>query len=416
MDFLKEEETLIELKKYQLAIDRLLNKLPSEIGNGRIYYLLSFCYRATGNYEKAGDYINVACKIDPHSVVNLNEKAQVEFSLGNIEVSRSILFSSLRIQPIQIEAHLLMASIHLATNEIDRAATSAKKALAISPENTQARNMLILTHLTQNKLAEGKKVLDEVLKVDPTNAFSLSNLAMYQSFNKKHIEASEILKQLIRIDPENIMLKRNLRIAIISRNFIIRNVLSLSRFIQISKVKSEAIFLIITMIFLGAGLILSYQHPSKTIDIILFFALLYYIGIQLLLMLLPQFGIFILLQDKLGRHIVGRKELMWTIISILLLLLGITGVLRYFINGNYIESSNSLLVGMFIIYLSTLAPGLIQITMLRNQIIVAAYMIIFMGLCLVVFAVDPHPFLRMLVLLLIMLSIFILKSNIQSSG
>lgn len=395
---------LIERKKYNLAIEKLRERLLSNPDDSYLYYLISICHCGIENYSKGIVFIKKALELDSTSSAFLNHYAEIEIENRNYGQSLEILRQSLKIDPNQEEVFLLKSRIELENGKIGEAVEEAKKALALAPDNNFAKNIISLGCIIRKNYSEANQLIIQCLKKDPLDAFSLLNLALIKFFKNEIVEAKEILKQILSRDPENEVIKEGLKQVIISKNLLANSLFKLGLFTIIHKKTFRLLIRVSYRLIVVIGVLIFLNSYSRGLESLLAVIILGFYGFFFLpFKILPQLFYGILFFDPLGKYLLTDKDKIVTVGSLIFFILGAIFFLFYF-TGPIERQSDILILGLYNFFLSGILSDLITFQVKSIQNALSLYII---GVVCLVLIYATMPGMRAFSIFLVLISVFI---------
>lgn len=182
-----------------------ISKKPS-YGKGQnsyYYYLLSQIKAFEGQEGEVHKLLDLALDKDTDSSFLLMQKAYSDARLENIEIAFKEVKKSLRKDPNNVEALLLLAKIYSAKQDVDQAIENYNKVLALDPKNEEAYTLLARDYLTLKKSRpQTEQALRQCLNYLPESFSCLYYLATINMENKQYNEALKYYKIITDLNPE----------------------------------------------------------------------------------------------------------------------------------------------------------------------------------------------------------------------
>ena len=185
------------------AITTLLDPVPVEFFRYRPQVLIlgGLAHHGLGQREKARAYLEVAVRVQPNTPV-AKLLAQIHLADGNVDRAIESLDTYLRNFPDDSQATLLLASAHLSQNRHQRAAALMTEALTRS-DQPGLRTMLGLSLVGGGKFSDAAVELEAALKQDPSQVqagIALTSLYLQSSQAAKAVVVAE---DVARRQPKN---------------------------------------------------------------------------------------------------------------------------------------------------------------------------------------------------------------------
>jgi len=123
------------------------------------------------------------------------------FKKGDFDKALTPLEESVKLDPKNAAAHLLLAQTHEAKGTLDKAAAEYRKAIELDTTDFQAHYNLAIIYKTQGKQTEAVKELEASVKANKSFAAALLELArLYQDTGQKD-KAIKTYQTLIKMNP-----------------------------------------------------------------------------------------------------------------------------------------------------------------------------------------------------------------------
>ncbi|MFC4808520.1 tetratricopeptide repeat protein [Paenibacillus sp. GCM10023250] len=139
---------------YELAIQRFEQAIELEPDNGAVYYKCSITCARSGKWQKALQYAETAVQLDAaheeygYHLQTVKAKALVSeagqlLTQSPAETDRalSMLIEASRMDPLNLEALLLLGSAYASLRHYDEGVTYAREAVRLDPEHAAARTL-----------------------------------------------------------------------------------------------------------------------------------------------------------------------------------------------------------------------------------------------------------------------------------
>ncbi|BBH20963.1 hypothetical protein Back11_23080 [Paenibacillus baekrokdamisoli] len=141
---------------FEQAIIRFEEAIEEEPGNAAAYYRCSITCARSGKWQKALDYAEQAVKLDPaqqeyHFHLQTVQAKQLVLEAETIlstqtsvkaDQALEMLQEASRLDPLNLEALLLLGAAYASLNRLDEAASCALRAIGLDPEHKAARRLL----------------------------------------------------------------------------------------------------------------------------------------------------------------------------------------------------------------------------------------------------------------------------------
>ncbi|QHW30160.1 tetratricopeptide repeat protein [Paenibacillus rhizovicinus] len=139
---------------YEQAIGRFEEAIALEPDNGAVYYKCSITCARSGKWQKALHYAEQAVLLDSeheeyvYHLQTVKAKAMVSEaeqllsqSPANTEHALSMLIEASRMDPLNMEALLLLGSVYASLRRYDEGAAYAREAVRLDPEHAAASRL-----------------------------------------------------------------------------------------------------------------------------------------------------------------------------------------------------------------------------------------------------------------------------------
>lgn len=140
---------------FELAIDHFEQAIQQEPDNAAYYYRLSITCARSGKLAKALTYADQACRLDGdhpayrYHLQNLRSKQNVQRAelfidtlSGGAAQALPLLLEAIELDPLSIEAHLLLSIVYMELQDHHKAVEAARDALKLEPQHVGASNLL----------------------------------------------------------------------------------------------------------------------------------------------------------------------------------------------------------------------------------------------------------------------------------
>ena len=132
---------------------------------------------SAGNYKEAAEYFRRARKFRPDDAGIALDYARALKMNHDANGARNVLQASLRANPHQFAARLLLGQIYFRLGDADAATDQLESAALLQPENVEARTSLAKVLLTQKKFADAVELLEPLAQSSPNEADVFALLA-----------------------------------------------------------------------------------------------------------------------------------------------------------------------------------------------------------------------------------------------
>jgi predicted Zn-dependent protease len=124
----------------------------------------------SGNYATAAHYLRRACEVRPDDATLAFEYGRALDLSGDLPGARSSLLTSLKLNPRQLAARLLLGQLYFKSNNPKAAEDEFESALLLQPASEEAQIGLGRTLLRQKKFGAAVELLEESARSSANNA------------------------------------------------------------------------------------------------------------------------------------------------------------------------------------------------------------------------------------------------------
>jgi arylsulfatase A-like enzyme/Flp pilus assembly protein TadD len=141
------------------------------------------------NYKKAAEYLRRAHDLRPDDAAGTLDFARALEMNHDLSGARDILQASLKINPQQFAARLLLGQIYFESGDADAALDQLESAALLQPENVEAMTSLARVLVSQRKFADVVDLLEPLAQSSVHNADLFALLAQAYAAVGRHEEA-----------------------------------------------------------------------------------------------------------------------------------------------------------------------------------------------------------------------------------
>jgi cytochrome c-type biogenesis protein CcmH/NrfG len=123
-----------------------------------------------GNYKQALEYLRRAHDLRPDDAALCLDYARAQESSGDLSGARGTLQASLKANPNQFPARLLLGKLYFRSGNATAALDQLEDAALLQPENVEAKTALSQVLLSQKKFADVVELLEPVADTSSNNA------------------------------------------------------------------------------------------------------------------------------------------------------------------------------------------------------------------------------------------------------
>jgi predicted Zn-dependent protease len=155
---------------------------------------------AAGNYPKAAEYLRRAYELRPESAAATLDYARRLRSNRDLAGARAVLEASLKKNPQQFAALLLLGEIYFESGEADSALDKLEDAALLEPDNVAAKTSMAKVLISQKKFANVVELLEPVATPASKDADVFTLLAQAYRGLRRHEDArrAEVRARVLR--------------------------------------------------------------------------------------------------------------------------------------------------------------------------------------------------------------------------
>ncbi|WP_308639164.1 tetratricopeptide repeat protein [Paenibacillus silvisoli] len=140
---------------FEQAILHFEEAIALEPSNGAAYYKCSITCARSGKWQKALQYAEQAVELDPEQVIYqfhletvkarslvVEAEGLLTRSPSNTETALELLHEATRLDPLNIEALLMLSAAYATVSRYEEASLYAREAVRLEPEHTAARQLI----------------------------------------------------------------------------------------------------------------------------------------------------------------------------------------------------------------------------------------------------------------------------------
>lgn len=123
------------------------------------------------------------------------------YNSGEVEAARSALEALVKLEPLNIEALVVLGTCYWRLSQFDKSEAKLRKALAAQPNNVTALRVLGLVMYSLVKLEEGKELLDKCVALAPDQPQAWLSLGVVEQRLENLDRAQECFAKALELDP-----------------------------------------------------------------------------------------------------------------------------------------------------------------------------------------------------------------------
>jgi choline-sulfatase len=150
-----------ELAKGRASLEKLLQSDKQSV---IALSLLGRIEIDSGNYKKAIEFLRRAHELRPEDAALSLEYARAQESNGDLSGARDTLQASLKADPNQFPARLLLGKLYFRSGDTSAALDQLEDAALLQPENVEAKTALSQVLLSEKKFADVVELLEPIAK------------------------------------------------------------------------------------------------------------------------------------------------------------------------------------------------------------------------------------------------------------
>jgi tetratricopeptide (TPR) repeat protein len=146
------------------------------------------------NWKAAKTSLDRARSLYPENPVVLRRSAELDIALGNINEAIKLVQRSIKLDPLSVQAHLVLGIDYYDAGRFSEAEAALKKVIELFPERTGTHSWLGQVYLVQSKL----RVARAEMQSEQEKRLQLHGLTLVHHAEGNQIEANRTLDQLIQ--------------------------------------------------------------------------------------------------------------------------------------------------------------------------------------------------------------------------
>ncbi len=166
--------------------------------------LLGSALFASGEFVKAGTYLEAAAKRSPGAAGLQTQLAMANIASGHVPEGIANLEEALSVDPQQDSARALLIYTLLRSGDYDTALLKAEEYTRAEPDSARAHNFRGVALLRLGRLEEARAALAEALELQPDYVAAAINLADLDVIAEDAEAARARMQALLKGDPDNV--------------------------------------------------------------------------------------------------------------------------------------------------------------------------------------------------------------------
>lgn len=328
-------QSLMELQRYDQALELLQGALASNPENEQAHFLMLICLTQLGKTHRAIEQARQLLARFPNEPLLYQLLAANLADTDALSEAQQVAQQGLTVAPGHVDLLAILGQIALGQKEWEQALQHAEQVLELDPSHLTGLNIRLTALNKLGRRHEVQNSLNDTLAADPNNPYTHNNIGWTQLEAGNHDKAKQHFAEALRLQPNLDEARIGLLESLKAKNFLYQVFLNWMFFM--SKQKEQAQWFIIIGAYLGyrflAGLTEDYPFLMPLVILI---ALLFY----LTWVVQPISNLLIKL-DPVARHaLTAAESKAATIVGtglvigmVLLIAYGVTGGGLLFITG-----------------------------------------------------------------------------------
>jgi len=194
----------MNLKDYERAIVKFKRAIQLNYNRPDVYAALANAYQITGKPAEALTAAQDGIKVNPDSVNLWLLSAGFSMTMGKTEQAITAYQKVIALDPNVIPVYNLLGSIYSMSNRYEEAAAILKKGVETHPKNTEGFILLSSVYYELDKMDDALLAARRAVELDPKKADGLANLGyIYAERNERLKEALDLCTQAAVLAPKN---------------------------------------------------------------------------------------------------------------------------------------------------------------------------------------------------------------------
>ena len=292
---------------------------------------LAECYLNGKRFAEALEVSERAMRFEPNNGFLLYTLARSCFYNKRIKEAREVVGRALSLNPNDPDFFLLLAHIEFYEENWKKALDAAEQGLELDAENVNLINLRTQALVKLNRKAEAAATIDYALHHAPEDSYSHANKGWVAIEQNQYEQAFEHFREALRLNPTNGYARTGLKEAIKARNWLYRGVLKY--FLWISKMNQRGRWVFVIGVYILYRIMIEVAENSPSLAPFLYpFIGLYILFAFSSWIAMPVSNLFLRLHP-LGRYALDEDELRASTIVGLLGAGAIIGLLAWWFSG-----------------------------------------------------------------------------------
>lgn len=268
---------------------------------------LAECYLNGKRFGEALQVSEAAMRFEPDNGFLLYTLARSYFYNQRAKEAREVVSRALRLDPNDPDFFLLLAHIEFYEENWQKALDSAEQGLQLDAGNVNLINIRTQALVKLNRKAEAAATIDYALHHAPEDSYSHANKGWVAIEQNQYGQAFGHFREALRLDPTNGYARSGLKEAIKARNWLYRGVLKY--FLWLSKMNQQGRWIFIIGIYIFYRILVEVAEKSPSMAPFLYpFIGLYILFAFSSWIAMPVSNLFLRLHP-LGRYALDEDEL-----------------------------------------------------------------------------------------------------------
>ncbi|MGH2509942.1 MAG: tetratricopeptide repeat protein, partial [Ktedonobacteraceae bacterium] len=215
-DELRKAEAALDVRRYDLAKEILLQMLREHPENSAVFYTLARAHVYSKKHMEALQAIRESLRLDPNSSQSHTLYGGILSNLGRFKDAGEAYRVSLALVPTNAYAHYMYAALLVdKLRDTVRASVHARKALELDPAAALHHVVMAKILGLQKHFVEADLEFHRALSLDPENNIVRRVYSWYLLYQRNNpVEAVEHLKRALQLDPYDAGTRKNFLIAL----------------------------------------------------------------------------------------------------------------------------------------------------------------------------------------------------------